>query len=235
VIAEPEIAVALAQVRFSPRAWPRQYLDNERLDEFVALYQEDLTLLPAVELVPDGQGRYLIGDGVHRVEAARQARFTEILATFVAVPAGADPVTVAYLHGLRRSAISAKPLTRAEKRAAIRRLLEMRPDASDREIARTIGVDHKTVGRLRRGDSPREVLTFPVRPRPEKVAAQLYRALEKAYEARGLGIADFFNGDRTGERLAGVLTDVYADRALEKAEQFRGWLDAAAHSLAGGR
>jgi hypothetical protein len=235
VHAANESVVALKQVRFNASAWPRQYLDTDRVDEFAALYEEDLTLLPAVELVPDGQGRFLIGDGVHRVEAARQARFTEILATFVAVPDGADPVTVAFVHAVRRSAISAKPLTLSEKRHVIRRLIELGPDVSDREIARMVGVDHKTVGRVRRGSSPRTVLALPAGPRPEKVAAKLFQAFEKAYEARGLGIADFFNGDRTGERLAGVLTDVYADRALVKAEQFRTWLEAASRALKGGQ
>jgi hypothetical protein len=143
-----------------------------------------------------------------------------------------DPVHLAYLHALKRSAFTAKPLTRPEKRAAIRRLLAMYPHASDREIGRLLGVDHKTVGRVRRGISPQtEVPVLPSPPAPEAAAKRLFRAFEKAYEARGLGIADFFAGDRTGERLAAVLEDVYGERALEKTEQFCGWLDEAAKAL----
>jgi hypothetical protein len=131
-----------------------------------------------------------------------------------------DPVAFAYRRALECSAISSKPLTRAEKRAAIRRLLREQPQTSDREIGRVVGVDHKTVGRLRRqlqvpnllgdGDSGERVRW----PSPESQAKKLFKAFEKTYEARGLGVADFFTGDRTGERLAGVLTDVYGEQLL---------------------
>lgn len=143
-----------------------------------------------------------------------------------------DPVEFTYREALKRSAFTAKPLTRAEKQQAVRRLLKANPQASDREIGRLVGVDHKTVGRARRGISPQPAFpSFPAAPTPEAVAKRLFRAFEKVYEARGLGIADFFAGDRTGERLAGVLGDVYGEQALEKTRQFRGWLDQAAEAL----
>jgi ParB-like nuclease domain len=223
-------SVPLAHVRFVTEAWPRQYADPERIEDFATLYREEgVAALPPPELVPDRQGSFLIGDGVHRIEAARQVGFATIPAHLLDVPADRDPVEFTYLHALARSAISSKPLTRAEKQAAIRRLIVGNPDASDREIGRLLGVDHKTVGRIRRGASP-------ARPRPDgwvpgpspaTVAKRLFEAFEKAYEARGLGIADFFVGDRTGERLAGVLTDVYGERAAAKAAEFRRWLDLA--------
>jgi hypothetical protein len=232
----PQMAsVPLDAIRFLKEAWPRQYLDSERVEDFTALYHEQgEQALPPPELVPCGPGRYLIGDGVHRIEAARRAGLTRLAARLVAPAADLDPVQFTYLHALQRSAISALPLTRAEKQRAVRRLLEANPRASDREIGRLVGVDHKTVGRARRGISPpqSEFPTLPpAGPTPEAVAKRLFRAFEKTYEARGLGIADFFAGDRTGERLAGVLDDVYGQQALAKTQQFRDWLDQAAKAL----
>lgn len=232
----PQMAsVPLEQVRFLEDAWPRQYLDSERVEDFTALYKEQgEQALPPPELVPYGPGRYLIGDGVHRIEAARRAGLTRLAARLVPPAADLDPVLFTYLYALQRSALSALPLSRAEKQKAVRRLLKTNPQASDREIARLVGVDHKTVGRVRRGISPPQA-EFPelppAGPTPEAVAKRLFRAFEKAYEARGLGIADFFAGDRTGERLAGVLGDVYGEQALAKTRQFRGWLDQAAKAL----
>src|SRR5437867_1669606 len=124
-----------------------------------------------------------------------------------------NPVQIAYENALKRAAFSSKPLTRSEKQAAIRRLITDRPNASDREIARMVGVDHKTVGRIRMGETTQQTASWPRIPSPEAVAKRLFRAFEKTYEARGLGIADWFTGDRTGERLAGVLGDVYGEQA----------------------
>lgn len=227
------VDVALAQIRFVDDAWPRHYLDEERVEDFAALYREQgPNALPPLELVPCGPSRYLLGDGVHRHQAGRREGLTSLPARLFPPPSDLDPLHYAYLHALGRSAISALPLTRAEKRDAVRRLLKANPQASDREIGRLVGVDHKTVGRARRGISPQPVFaSFPAGPTPEAVAKRLFRAFEKAYEARGLGIADFFAGDRTGERLAGVLDDVYGEQALDKTRQFRGWLDQAAEAL----
>jgi hypothetical protein len=230
----PLASIPLGQIRFSADAWPRAFLDSERVDDFTALYLEQgPAALPAPELVPDGSGGYLIGDGVHRIEAAGDAGLQAIPSRLLAVPVGVSPVEFAYLHALGRSAISSKPLSRAEKQEAIRRLLQLRPEDSDRAIALLVGVDHKTVGRIRRGDSPttRRSDDWAPGPTPEAVAKRLFSAFEKAYEARGLGIADFFAGDRTGERLARVLVDVYGDKALKKAEQFCEWLDRAVQAL----
>jgi hypothetical protein len=227
------VSVPLAEIRFLDDAWPRQHLDEERAEDFAALYGEQgHNALPPLELIPYGPCRYLIGDGVHRFEAAHRACLPALPALLFPPAADRDPVEFAYLYALQRSATSALPLTRAEKRRAIRRLLEANPQASDREVGRLVGVDHKTVGRVRRGISPQEGLpVFPVGPAPEAVAKRLFRAFEKAYESRGLGVADFFAGDRTGQRLAAVLTDVYGERAMEKTRQFRGWLEQAAAAL----
>ena len=229
----PPIPVPLDLIRFRVRAWPREYLDSERVEDFAALYQEHgPSVLPEPELVADGRSFFLIGDGVHRIEAARLAGLKVVLARVLVPPAGADPVEFAYRHALDRCAFTSRPLSRSEKQTAVRRLLTEYPDGSDREIARLVGVDHKTVGRIRRGDSPgRAIETLPAGPSPEAVAKRLFRGFEKAYEARGLGVSDFFVGDRTGERLASVLAEVYGEQALAKAEQFHGWIEQAVAAL----
>jgi hypothetical protein len=229
VVADTLTSVRLVRIRFEAGAWPRQYADSERIEDFAALYREEgVASLPAPELFPDGQGGFLIGDGVHRL-ATRQVGLEAIPARVLEVPAGGSPSEVAYLHTLARSAVSSKPLTRAEKQAVIRRLASGNPAASDREIGRLVGVDHKTVGRIRRGDSPAEPTSagWTPGPAPEVFAKRLFRSFEKAYEGRGLGIADFFVGDRTGEHLAAVLSDVYGEQALPKVRQFQGWLELA--------
>jgi hypothetical protein len=228
--------VKLAAIRFNKSAWPRECLDDERVEDFTELYREQgVEALPALELVPDGGAGYLIGDGVHRWMAAREAGLDEVSAVLVVPPNDIDPAAFAYLHALYCSAISSKPLTRSEKQAAIRCLMTNWPEMSDREVARRVGVDHKTVGRVRRGDSPAERDSgYSPGPSPENIAKRLFKAFEKAYEARGLGIADFFAGDRTGERLAVVFDDVYGERALERAQMFRSWIEQAISALESG-
>jgi ParB family chromosome partitioning protein len=84
----PPVEVALAEIRFVADAWPRQYLDEERVEDFAALYREHgPEVLPPIELVPYGPSRYLIGDGVHRVQAARRAGLTSLPAYIVTPPA----------------------------------------------------------------------------------------------------------------------------------------------------
>lgn len=78
------VEVELAAVRFVASAWPREYIDEERVEDFAALYKEHgAEALPPIELVPYGPDRYLIGDGVHRVEAARSAGLTSLPAQIV--------------------------------------------------------------------------------------------------------------------------------------------------------
>lgn len=79
------VEVALAEIRFVERAWPRQYLDDERVEDFAALYREQGPgALPPLDLVPYGPGRYLIADGVHRVQAARRSGLTSLPAYLIA-------------------------------------------------------------------------------------------------------------------------------------------------------
>lgn len=128
-------------------SWPRLRLDEERVAEFMNLYAEEgPDALPPIEVVPAEECENWIADGWHRATAQLRLGVDPIRAIVIEPPPGRSPGDVAYERALRTAARAAKPLSRAEKRAAIARLLEERSHASDREIARLVGVDHKTVG-----------------------------------------------------------------------------------------
>jgi hypothetical protein len=225
--------VRVSDLRFLSEAWPREDLDRGRVAEFQALYEaEGPEALPPIELVhaPQLDG-YLVTDGWHRSEALHELEWEEAIATVLAVPAGQSPESFAYRRGLECSARASKPLTRREKQHAIERLLRELPDESDRAIARLVGVDHKTVGRIREwGISPPREESRP-QPSAADQARRLLRAFGKAYETRGLGVADFFLGERSGERFAAVFREVYGEDAMWWAQSMRGWLDAAIEAL----
>lgn len=106
--------------------------------------------------VIDEEGQIFIFDGLHRGEAAKQVG---VLLPVEVRPGSREEaewlaLTANQKHGLRR--------TRADKQRIARgALLHPRgANLSDREIARHCGVDHKTVGKLRReletsGEIPR--------------------------------------------------------------------------------
>jgi hypothetical protein len=221
--------VQVARIYADADCWPRFALDRERIEEFCSIYETDgIDALPPVELVADNQERWLLADGWHRVAALRILGIEQVHATIVAPAEGTDAKRATYLLAVARSAISSKPLSRAEKQQTVVALVEMYPDASDRELGRIAGVDHKTVGRLReRGISPAAQTSRPA-PTPEQAAVRLFRAFEKIRDASGIGFADWLRGgDRSGQRLADVLYDVYGDDAAARAREFIAWLQAA--------
>jgi DNA-binding CsgD family transcriptional regulator len=161
VTAAQSTAVLLAQIRLDDRAWPRQELDDQRVELFAELVRDARESagavrgwsdpLPPLAVVVDGQGGYLLADGRHRYEARRRLGPDFDLVDVNAFQAdGRTPEDRAYELALRFATISAKPLTTAEKRAAILRLIEERPELSSREIARLVGVSHSTVNIHRR-------------------------------------------------------------------------------------
>ena len=146
----------LDQITLDERVWPRERLDSERVEMFMELVREAREAagsgqgwsdpLPPLAVVADGRGGYLLADGRHRYEARRRlGRGFEQVGANVVMPNGQAPAQYAYEIALYTATVSAKPLTTAEKRAAILRLLDERPDLSDRAIARLVGVGNATV------------------------------------------------------------------------------------------
>jgi hypothetical protein len=134
----------------------------ERVAEFKQMLGEDLQALPEPICV-ESHGSLILADGYHRLAALGQLarehpgdrRFEFVSVRVANTPSGQLPAAFAYEIALECSAKGPLPLTRAEKQAAIARLVVEHPECSDREIARRVGVDHKTVGSVRRrGISP---------------------------------------------------------------------------------
>ena len=103
---------------------------------------------PPIRLVYDGDQYYLV-DGHHRLAATRELAGLEDIAVEVFDGTFSDALWLSWGanrdHGLRR--------TPEDKRRAVRAALA-HPQwnkKSDREIARHIGCDHKTVAAIRRG------------------------------------------------------------------------------------
>jgi hypothetical protein len=109
---------------------------------------------PPIELFKDDEGRFWLGDGVHRVEAAKANGATTILAR---VSDGGERAALLHAanansaHGLRR--------TTADKRRAVELVYRVHPEwlgensdpeGTDRQVAAKCGVDHKTVGAVKR-------------------------------------------------------------------------------------
>ena len=128
----------------------RHELNRDVVEEYTELIQSGASF-PPPKVFHDEAGYFLL-DGLHRIEAHRQAGETKVE---VELWQGSRDDAVRFAlsanatHGLRR--------TNADKRACIRTAIREFPSISDREIARICGVDHKTTGRVRQeltGDFP---------------------------------------------------------------------------------
>lgn len=215
------------------RAWPRRGLDEERAAEFMGLYAEHgQDALPPIEVVALEDGQFIVADGWHRLTAQLRLELDHVRAVVVAPRPGLSASEVAYERALETASRTAKPLSRAEKRAAIARLLAERPAASDREIARLVGVDHKTVGSVRRrvGSSPAEPSDESDQSAGERYLAalsadeivlRLVRDTDRLWQARGLG--EIALGDHVGRRLAHALAERHGERAQEWAQRIHEW------------
>ena len=116
-------------------------------------------IFPPVVVYYDGT-EYWLGDGFHRVDAARKLGRETIDAE---VRTGGDRDAI--LHGTGANASHGLRRTQADKRRAVERLLrdEEWGKWSSRKIAKAAKVDHKTVAKIRR-----ELLggEFPTPARP---------------------------------------------------------------------
>ena len=71
--------IQLDRIVRDPQAWARSSLDLDRVAEFVDLYAEGGPFsLPPIEVVADGEERYLLADGWHRTAAAEQLGYANL-------------------------------------------------------------------------------------------------------------------------------------------------------------
>jgi hypothetical protein len=114
--------------------------------EIVEQYAEAMcagVVFPSIVVFHDGAD-YHLADGFHRIAAARQCGFLDI-ETMVEEGTASDALwfalTANQTHGLR--------MNRADMRHAVELALKAFPEKSNREIARQIGCDDKTVAAVR--------------------------------------------------------------------------------------
>lgn len=230
--------VPLAAIRPDTTVWARTGFDEERVALFMSLFEAGgPEALPPILLVPVDD-EYLIGDGWGRTKSAEALRWETIRARVVEPMPGVDAAAFAYELSLKTAATSARPLSRAERQAAIARLIVDGTERTDRQIAELVGVAHTTVGRQRR------IALGTGKPGPEAagedylrtvnatdVARRFFKGMEQIYAARGLGIGDAVFGDRTGDRLASLLTNSFGDEALDRAQRYLAWVERALEKL----
>lgn len=187
-------SVPLGAIVIDKKLWPREELDWERVKEFADLYKSEPDVLPPLALVPRRNGKYLVVDGWHRIHALVEIKAKAARAEIL--PADTD----VYAEATRRSSVSSKPLTRIEKRAAVRRLVKEHPDWKDREIARIAGVSHPFVASQRSafnrttsaiGDKVKKALTptgdYRISPTKDSIEKRLATLLADE-EAEGLTV-----------------------------------------------
>ena len=231
----------LAFIHRDERSWPRDGLDQERVEDFARLYQDGGPFaLDPVQVILPLSGTPILVNGWHRFAARQEIGATDIAAVFVDHGAS-DPLTFAYEYGLLDSARSALPLTRAEKRQAVLRLVGEPLDRTDVAIAGLVGVSTKTVQRARKwlADNPAahepEAASEPT-PRPvtaQDVARTLVSKLDQLWTNRPLGMA---MGLANSAGLGDVLGEAFVDRvgaaeAVRWTERLQTWA-ARAHAVA---
>jgi ParB-like chromosome segregation protein Spo0J len=119
--------------------------DSPRLEgesrEHIRMLAESLDKLPPI-LVHRPSMRII--DGVHRFHATRLSDRREIQVRFF--DGNEDDI---FLMSVRENIAHGLPLSLADRKAAAARVLEQHPDWSDRLIASTTGLSHKTIGAIR--------------------------------------------------------------------------------------
>jgi len=114
------------------------------VDELGALISEGVELDPPVAFrLPDGA--VLLVDGYHRVAALSQAGKREVLCE---VRSGSRWEALQYGLAVNRRH-RGQPLTRADRRHAVKMILEERPELSDSAVAKLAGVSATTAGKYR--------------------------------------------------------------------------------------
>src|SRR5262245_61283992 len=148
----PELTtVALDLLLCDSGILPRVRLDPEQQELYESLYREEgLSALPPVAVFFDGHS-YWLADGFHRVYAARGLTQHERKSLEMPVALYRGSRRDARVFACGANAKHGKPLSSADKRLAIHRLLEDSGTGqwSNRRLARYVGVDDHTVASVR--------------------------------------------------------------------------------------
>lgn len=132
---------------FHPLANIFPMLESKQLVELA----NDIEQRGLIEPMTLYEGKIL--DGRNRYEAAKLVKFKFTEQCFRPLPEGMDPKAFVISANIHR-----RHLTAEQKRDLIAQLIKSGPMKSDRQIAETAKVDHKTVGRLRKeGEATGEI------------------------------------------------------------------------------
>jgi ParB-like chromosome segregation protein Spo0J len=116
-------------------------LDGENEEHVQRLAETDEPLPPILVHWPS----MLVIDGMHRLRAAELRGQNVIRVRFL--DCGPDEI---FVEKVRANVTHGLPLSLADRKAAVERVLTTHPHWSDRMIASVAGLAHKTVGRIRR-------------------------------------------------------------------------------------
>jgi ParB-like nuclease family protein len=135
------VPVPLQNISIDDRLQPRcDGLSEEHLTSLM----ETPEAWPPITLARSN-GRLLLIDGFHRVEAATRLERDSITAVVHEPPEGCDLFAAAF----QLNAKHGRPLTLRDRKAYASVLLQTHPDWSDRDIGRRTSLNHETVGALR--------------------------------------------------------------------------------------
>jgi len=184
---------------------------DARIEMFVRIFLVSPDEIPPVILVA-GLERLLIADGRHRIFGALRAGLRSIPAVILEPLGGMTSRSTARLIGARMSARAAQPLQLRERRRLAVMFISEHPDWSDRKVGAEAGLDHKTVGKLRKtGNSPARTDgsdTYGFGPRAED---QAVAAMERFF-AKLRDAAVFDNLKTFRPRVAHELARAMAER-----------------------
>ena len=138
---ESSVSVAVRELQVDPSLQPR--VGGVDADH-VRTLEEMPDSWPPLKVVRR-LGSYLLVDGFHRLEAARNLGLESVQVEVVEVPPDADLHELAYALNVNHG----RPLSLADRRAFAERILRGQPHLADREIARRCGLAANTVGAIR--------------------------------------------------------------------------------------
>jgi hypothetical protein len=114
--------------------------------QHVAALLEEAEAWPPLSVV-EQQGRFLLVDGFHRLEAAGRLGFSHVQVRSVTPEPGQDLRSLAF----QLNAQHGRPLSLSDRRAEAIRQLRRQPERSSRSIGKACGLNHQTVEKLRAG------------------------------------------------------------------------------------
>ena len=134
--------IQLSSVRIDGDTQPRAEIDAATVERYAETLMGGENLPPVV-VFDDGASVWL-ADGFHRFHAARK-----IGALTIEADVRVGTLEEAQVYSLSANARHGLPMNQADRRRAVERLLKLRPDWPDSQVATHVGVSRWTAKRIR--------------------------------------------------------------------------------------